>query len=179
MIDGSAIKVTINGMTACHVVLDLGANEPMIHVRMVKAGHIPVDPNGRRITGITCPPNMMPCNIEALDVVICPNDSVREAVAVDLMVVMPRDTLPNCLLDNEMMAQLGIVVDPATCTVSYPSRPYERDSPRVAVPLVQSPLAVLVALAHRRHDEDYVAWAGKGIDAAPAVSAVVQCVMGF
>ncbi len=47
MIDGSAIKVTIDGMTACHVALDLGANEPMIHERMVKARQIPVDPNGR------------------------------------------------------------------------------------------------------------------------------------
>jgi hypothetical protein len=60
MIDGSSIKVTINGMTECHVVLDLGANAPMIHERMVKAGQIPVDPNGRRITGITGQSHMMP-----------------------------------------------------------------------------------------------------------------------
>ncbi len=52
MIDAPAIEVTIDGMTAGHVVLDLGANEPMIHERMVKAGQIPVDPNSRRITGI-------------------------------------------------------------------------------------------------------------------------------
>ncbi len=136
MIDGSAIKVNINGMTACHIVLDLGANEPMIHERMVKVGQIPVDPNGRRITRITGQPHMMPRTIETLVVVICPNDSVREVVAVKSMVVMSGDTLPDCLLDNEMMSQLGIVVDPATWTASYPSRPYERDSPRVTVPLV-------------------------------------------
>ena len=179
MIDGSAIKVTINGMTASHVVLDLGANEPMIHERMVKAGQIPVDPNGRRITGITGQPHMMPRTIEALEVVICPDDSDREAIAVDSMVVMSGDTLPDCLLDNEMMAQLGIVVDPATWTASYPSRPYERDSPRVNVPLVQPPPAVLAALAQRRHDEDSVEWAGADIDAAPAAEAAVPYVMGF
>ena len=33
MIDGSGIKVNINGMTACHVVLDLGANEPIYDSR--------------------------------------------------------------------------------------------------------------------------------------------------
>ena len=77
------------------------------------------------------------------------------------------------------MAQLGIVVDPATWTASYPSRPYERDSPRVIVPLVQPPPAVLAALAHRRHDEDSVAWAGAGLDAVPAAEAAVPCVMGF
>ena len=47
MIDGPAINVTINGMTASHVMLDLGANEPLIHERMLKAGQILVDPNGR------------------------------------------------------------------------------------------------------------------------------------
>ena len=115
MIDESAIEVTINGMTACYVVLDLGANVPMIHERMVRAGQVPVDPNNRRITGITGHPHMMPRTIEALEVVICPNDSVRKTVAVDSMVVMLGDPLPDyCLLDNEMMAQLGIVVDPAT-----------------------------------------------------------------
>ncbi len=118
MILGSAINVTINGMTAPHVVLDLGANEPLIHKRTVKAGQIPVDPNGRRITGIAGQPHMMPRTIEALEVVICLDDSVREAVTVDSMVVMSGDTLPNCLLDNEMMAEVGIVVDPATWTAS-------------------------------------------------------------
>jgi hypothetical protein len=98
---------------------------------------------------------------------------------VDSMVVMSGDTLPDCLLDNEMMAQLGIVVDPATWTASYPSRPYERDSPRVGVPLVQPPPAVLAALAQRRHDEDSVEWAGADIDAAPAAEAAVPYVMGF
>jgi hypothetical protein len=122
---------------------------------------------------------MMPRTIEALEVVICPDDSDREAIAVDSMVVMSGDTLPDCLLDNEMMAQLGIVVDPATWTASYPSRPYERDSPRVGVPLVQPPPAVLAALAQRRHDEDSVEWAGADIDAAPAAEAAVPYVMGF
>ena len=37
----------------------------------------------------------------------------------------------------------------------------------------------MAALAHRRHDEDYVAWAGADIDAAPAADAVVPCVMRF
>ena len=59
-------------MTPDHVMLDLGANELMIHERMVKAGQIPVDPNGRRITGITGQPHMMPRTIKALEVVICP-----------------------------------------------------------------------------------------------------------
>jgi len=70
MIDRSAIMVTINGMAAGHVVWDLGANEPMIYERMVKAGQFPVDPTGRRITGITCQQHMMPRTIEALEVVI-------------------------------------------------------------------------------------------------------------
>ena len=95
-------------MTASHVVLDLGANDPMIHGRRVKAGQILVDPNGRRITGITNHPHMMPRTIEALEVVISPNDSVREAVAVDSMAVMQGDTLPACLLDNTMKAELGM-----------------------------------------------------------------------
>jgi hypothetical protein len=179
MIDGSTIKVTINGMTACHVVLDLGTNEPMIHERMVKAGQIPVDPNGRRITRITGQLHMMPRTIETLKVAICLDDSVRETVAVDSMVVMSGDTLLDCLLDNEMMAQLGIVVDPATWTASYPSRPYERDSPRVTVPLVQPPPGVLATLAHRRHDDDSDAWAGVDVNATPAVGATVPYVMGF
>ena len=104
MIDGSAIRVIINGMTACHVVLDLGANKTMIHERMFKAGHILVVPNGRRITGIIWQPHMMPRTIKALEVVICPNDSVRETFAVDSMVVMQCDTFPDCLLDSEMMS---------------------------------------------------------------------------
>ena len=122
---------------------------------------------------------MMPCTIETLKVVICPDDSVREAVAMDSMVVMSGDTLPDCLLDNEMMARLGTVVDLATWTASYPSRPYERDSPRVIVPLVQPPPAVLAALAHRQHDDDSVACVGADVDATLAVGAAVPYVMGF
>ena len=38
---------------------------------------------------------------------------------------------------------------------------------------------MLAALAHRRHEEDYVAWAGADIDAAPAADAAVPYVMGF
>ena len=79
----------------------------------------------------------MPRTIEALEVVIYLDDSVREAPAVDYMVVMSCDTLPECLPRNKMMAQLGIVVDLATWTAPYQSRTYERDSPRVAIPLVQ------------------------------------------
>jgi len=158
-------------MTACHVVFDLGANEPMINERLVKAGQIPVDPKCRRITGITDQPHMMPRTIETLEVVICPDDSVREAATVDSMVVMSGDTLPHCLLDTETMAKLGIVVGPATWTASYPSRPYERDSPRVTDPLVQPPHTVLAALAHRRHDDDSVAWAGVDVDVTHATPA--------
>jgi hypothetical protein len=105
--------------------------------------------------------------------------SVREAVAADSMVVMSGDTLPDCLLDNEMTAQLGIVVDPATWTASYPSRSYDRDSPRVTIPLVQPPPAMLAALAHRRHDDDSVAWDGGDVDATPPVGAAVPYDMGF
>ena len=86
----------------------------MIYERMVCAGQISVDPNGRRITGITGQSHMMPRTIEALEVVICPRGSAKEAIALDSMVVTTGDTLPDCLLDNEMMAQLGIVVDPTT-----------------------------------------------------------------
>jgi len=99
---------------------------------------------------------------------------------VDSIVVMSSDTLLDCLLDNEIMAQLGIVVDPATWTASYPCRPYERDSPRVTVPLVNRHLLCWqLYSAHRRHDEDYVAWNGANIEAAPAVSAAVPGVMVF
>jgi hypothetical protein len=77
------------------------------------------------------------------------------------------------------MGKLGIVVDPATWTASYPSRPYGGNSPRIIVPLVQPPLAVLAALAHRQHKDDLVAWAGAYVDATPAVGATVTYVMGF
>ena len=63
------------------------------------------------------------------------------------MVVMTCDTLPDCLFDNEMMAQLGIVVDPTTWTASYPLRPYEVNSPRVDVPLVHPTHERLATLA--------------------------------
>ena len=38
---------------------------------------------------------------------------------------------------------------------------------------------MLAALAHRRHDEDSVAWDGADIDAVPAADAAVPYVMGF
>ena len=147
--------VTVNGMPTHHVVLHLGANEPMIHDRLVQVGRISADPNGRMITNITRQPDMMPRTIDALEVAICPNDSAREAIAIDSMVVMFGDTLLDCLLDNEMMAQLGIVVDPTSWTSSYPSRPYELESPRVIVPLVQPPPSVLTTLAQHQHEYDH------------------------
>ena len=147
--------VTVNGMPTHHVVLHLGANEPMIHDRLVQVGRISADPNGRMITNITRQPDMMPRTIDALEVAICPNDSAREAIAIDSMVVMSGDTLHDCLLDNEMMTELCIVVDPTSWTTSYPSRMYEHDSPRVIVPLEQPQPLILAALAQQQHEHHH------------------------
>jgi hypothetical protein len=52
MIDGTFIMVTFKGMPTQHVLLDLGANEPMIHDRLVQAGRLSVDHNGHMIVVI-------------------------------------------------------------------------------------------------------------------------------
>ena len=50
---GADLPVTVNGHRITgHIVLDLGANEPMIHQRLVDKFKYAVNPNGRRITGI-------------------------------------------------------------------------------------------------------------------------------
>ena len=41
------------------------------------------------------------------------------------MVVMKGDTLPDVLLDNEMIAQLGIRIDPQKWTASFETKPYD------------------------------------------------------
>ena len=62
-------------------VLDLGANEPMIHQRLVDKFKYAVNPNGRRITGIDGESLMMARTIEPLEVTLFPDDCDREAQA--------------------------------------------------------------------------------------------------
>jgi len=50
----------VNDMPAHHEVLVLGANDLMIHGRLVQAGRISVDPNERMITCITGQSHTMP-----------------------------------------------------------------------------------------------------------------------
>jgi len=81
------------------------------------------------------------------------------------------------------MAQLGIVVDPTSWTASYPSRPYEPDSPRVIVPLMQPLPSFLLALAqyqHRHHQAEWVA-TDVNVGALPTMPYVMgfQCTTCF
>ena len=54
------------------------------------------------------------------------------------MMVMSGDSLPDVLLDNEMMAQLNIVVDTVNMTASYRDKPYDdSDSERIYITLMR------------------------------------------
>ena len=135
---GTLVPITVNGHQILgQIVLDLGANEPMIHQRVVDKYKWAVNPNGRSITGIHGESHMMAKTIEALEVTLFPEDCDREAQGCDIMMVMHGDSLPDLLLDNEMMAQLGIMVDPATWTASFLGRPYADAEQRTELPLMQ------------------------------------------
>ena len=135
---GTMVPITVNGHQILgQIVLDLGANEPMIHQRVVDKYKWAVNPNGRSITGIHGESHMMAKTIEALEVTLFPEDCEREAQGCDIMMVMHGDSLPDLLLDNEMMAQLGIMVDPATWTASFLGRPYADAEQRTELPLMQ------------------------------------------
>ena len=133
----SMVPITVNGHQILgQVVLDLGANEPMIHQRVVDKHKWAVDPNGRSITGIHGESHMMAKTIEALEVTLFPEDCEREAQGCDRMMVMNGDSLPDLLLDNEMMAQLGILVDTVNWTASFLGRPYADAEQRTELPLM-------------------------------------------
>ena len=101
-VKGADLPVTVNGHRITgHIVLDIGANEPMIHQRLVDKLKYAVNPNGCQITGIHGASHMMPRTIEPLEVTLFPNDCDREAQASDTMMVMNGDRLPDLLLDNE------------------------------------------------------------------------------
>ena len=147
MLDGATANITVNGQAVKQVVLDLGANEPMTHQRLIQTLKVDVNPNGRRIVGITGAPHMMPRTVDPLTVALFPDDSDKEALASDRMMVMQGDALPDLLLDCEMMAQLGIIVDPASWTATFQGRPYQELSKPVVLPLVRPTQAQLAALA--------------------------------
>ena len=138
-VKGADLPVTVNGHRITgHIVLDIGANEPMIHQRLVDKLKYAVNPNGRRITGIHGASHMMPRTIEPLEVTLFPNDCDREAQASDTMMVMNGDSLPELLLDNEMLAQLDIVVNTVDMTASYRAKPYdESDTERIQITLMR------------------------------------------
>ena len=150
MLDGSVHNILFNGKPVGQIVLDAGSNEPMINKRLVQAQHLAVNPNGRRITGITGVPHMMPRTLDALTVTVFPEDSDKEATAMDSMIVMEGDSLPDLLLDNEMMAQIGIVIDTVNWTATYPSKPYQQDSELVSLPLFRPTDQQLSALAQMK-----------------------------
>ena len=150
MLDGSVHNILFNGKPVGQIVLDAGANEPMINKRLVQAQHLAVNPNGRRITGITGVPHMMPRTLDALTVTVFPEDSDKEATAMDSMIVMEGDSLPDLLLDNEMMAQIGIVIDTVNWTATYPTKPYQQDSELVSLPLFRPTDQQLSALAQMK-----------------------------
>ena len=84
------------------------------------------------------PSLMMPRTIEPLEVTLFPDDCDREAQASDTMMVMNGDGLPEVLLDNEMMAQLDIVVDTVNMTASYRAKPYDdSDTERIQITLMR------------------------------------------
>ena len=147
MIDGSKIRVTISGHAVKHAVLDTGADIPMLHQRVIKAGNFAVNPRGRTVTGVTGRAHMMPRTEAAMEIAINFGDSQCETLAHDTMIVMEGDSLPDALFDNETMAALGIIVDPLTWTASYLSKPWDADSPRIPLPLVQPTHEQRAALA--------------------------------
>ena len=147
MLDGSAAGITLNGHPVKHLCLDLGANEPMANVSLISQLGVATDPNGRRITGITGKPHMMPRTTKEMVVTLFPDDPEKEAQASDHMVVMKGEALPDVLLDTEMMAQLGIVVDPCRWVATLPSKPYQPDSEPVVLPLSRPSAAQLTAIS--------------------------------
>jgi hypothetical protein len=76
-----------------------------------------------------------------------------------------------------MMAQLGIVADPTSWTTSYLSRPYEPNSPRVIMPLVQPPPSISAALAQHKHEHHHAEWVAADVNVG--ASPVMPYVMGF
>ena len=147
MVDGSAIPFTLNGQPVKQIVLDLGANEPMVHQRLVDQHQFAINPNGKRITGIHGGPLMMARTVDALAVLVYPGDVEREAHAADSMMVMQGETLPDVLLDTEMMSQLGITVDTVSWTASFLDKPYADHPQRVYIPLTRPTDEQMAALA--------------------------------
>ena len=157
ILDGSKIPLTINGQRVLHVVLDGGANEPMLNRRLVDAQQLQTNAYGKNITGVNGKPTMMPRTISEMQVELYLGDAQREAIAKDQMMVMTGDTLPDALLDNEMMAHLGISVNPVTWVATYQPRPYDPTSEPVAFQLFQptaQQMAALAELSVHRHDSE-------------------------
>ena len=180
MVDGSEIPLTINGFPVRVMVLDSGADIDMLHQRVVDRMHVPVNPKGFPITGITGQAHVMPRTVDAVEIALH-QGSECETVTRDHMIIMDGESLPDCLVGNETMARLGITVDQVTWTASYLCRPWDHDSPRVQVPLVcptQDQCAALAALQPTEWPLSWVDFGGEAMEAdAPShVGYGVVCV---
>ena len=129
--------ITLDGIPVRRVVLDSGANEPMIHTSVQAQRKAALRPDGKTIIGISGQPVVMPRTEEQLTVRLYTGDAEKESAGAAQWVVMDGEDLPELLLDNELMALMGLRIDPAAWTVTYSSRPYLLDSPDVVIPLAR------------------------------------------
>ena len=135
ILDGRRYNLCLNGQPLGLVVLDHGANEPMIHQRLITSLGIPTSEQGRSITGINGVAAVMPKTIDNMEIRLFYGDAEREVSAIDRMTVMSGDSLPDALLDNEMLAMLGITVDGVSWTASFPVHPWDLDSDYITMEL--------------------------------------------
>lgn len=147
LVDGRKAGVTLKGCPVRHIVLDAGANEPMVHERVIAQLKTPIVADGKIILAVTGETTVMPRTENELTVSFHTGQPDSEARAADRFVVMKGDNLPDLLLDNETMAQLGLRIDPVKWVATYVSRPYEEGAPTVTIPLSRPSKALLSAVS--------------------------------
>ena len=153
VIDGRKAGVTVAGVPVRTVVLDAGANEPMIHETVRAKLDLPLQQEGKSIIPITGKATVMPRTQSTVEIKFYSGDAERESLAAGQCVVMTGSHLPDLLLDNETMAQLGLTIDPVAWTATYPSKPYLPLSAPVVIPLARPSRKRMATLAQMNGPE--------------------------
>ena len=165
VLDGTQLGITLDGIPIRRVVLDSGANEPMIHRSVQAQRKAALQADGKSIIGISGQPSLMPRTQEELTIRLHTGDHNKEASGIARWVVMDGKDLPELLLDTELMAMMGLRLDPVTWSVTYSSKPYLPDSPEIVIQLARPTRGELAALAELAGEE---VWPAGWMDAEPA-----------
>jgi hypothetical protein len=125
LLERDTARVMVGNTAIDNTVCDTGANEPLLHRRVLdRIGNVPLAAQGRKIVNVSGQATWMSRTAEPITISIA-TGTAREVSLSQTWLVMEGQALPDVLLNTQSMAQLGnMKVATGAWKVEYQSEPW-------------------------------------------------------